>query len=140
VPSLDRVSLDPAESQYEATASYLVATGASPFSYALGTPGTFALFTLATRVFGPYSMFEIRLLVQLMALGLAYDSDEGRAWAASITALMTGEAYATSARTAMRMGPFAGYTENREPMNRVLGMHRDALDAVDKSLAPAPVR
>ena len=47
-----------------------------------------------------------------MALGLAYDSDEGRAWAGALTALMTGHAYATSARTAARMGPFAGYAEN----------------------------
>ena len=51
-----------------------------------------------------------------MAQGLPYDSDEGRAWAAAITALMTGHAYATSARTAARMGPFAGYHENSEPM------------------------
>ena len=48
----------------------------------------------------------------LMALGLPYDSDGGRAWAAAITALMTGHAYATSARTATRMGPFAGFQEN----------------------------
>ncbi|MEA2687278.1 MAG: ribonucleoside-diphosphate reductase alpha chain, partial [Actinomycetota bacterium] len=75
----------------------------------------------------------------LMAIGAAYDSDGGRAWAAAITALMTGEAYATSARTAARMGPFAGYAQNKEPMNRVLGMHRDALDAIDRSLAPSPV-
>src|SRR5438067_12227070 len=46
----------------------------------------------------------------LMAQGLPYDSDAGRAWAGSITALMTGHAYATSARLASRMGPFAGYT------------------------------
>src|SRR5213078_2788442 len=59
----------------------------------------------------------------LMAQGLPYDSDAGRGWAAAITALMTGHAYATSARTAARMGPFAGYTVNREPMNRVLAMH-----------------
>ena len=52
----------------------------------------------------------------LMALGLPYDSDAGRAWAAAITALMTGHAYATSARTAARMGPFAGFAENREHM------------------------
>ena len=45
----------------------------------------------------------------LMAQGLPYDSDEGRAWAAAITALLTGHSYATSARTAARMGPFAGY-------------------------------
>src|SRR5207244_8183863 len=47
----------------------------------------------------------------LMAQGLPYDSGEGRAWAAAITALMTGHAYATSGRTAARMGPFAGYAE-----------------------------
>ncbi len=56
----------------------------------------------------------------LMAQGLPYDSDQGRAWAAAITALMTGHAYATSARTAARMGPFAGYHENVEPMLNVL--------------------
>ena len=65
----------------------------------------------------------------LMAQGLPYDSDEGRAWAAAITALMTGHAYATSARTAARMGPFAGYHENVEPMLDVLRMHRDAVAA-----------
>ena len=72
----------------------------------------------------------------LMAQGLPYDSDEGRAWAAAITALMTGHAYATSARTASRMGPFAGYHENVEPMNRVLQMHRDAVAGIDEELVP----
>jgi ribonucleotide reductase alpha subunit len=75
----------------------------------------------------------------LMALGLAYDSDEGRAWAASITALLTGQAYATSARTAARMGPFAGYTQNREPMSNVLRMHRDEVAGIDRSRAPAEI-
>ncbi|MGA0862579.1 MAG: vitamin B12-dependent ribonucleotide reductase [Ilumatobacteraceae bacterium] len=62
----------------------------------------------------------------LMALGLAYDSDEGRAWAAALTSLMTGHAYATSARTASRMGPFSGFAENETYMLNVLRMHRDA--------------
>jgi ribonucleoside-diphosphate reductase alpha chain len=62
----------------------------------------------------------------LMALGLPYDSVEGRAWAAALTSLMTGHAYATSARTASRMGPFAGFTENERHMLNVLRMHRDA--------------
>ena len=62
----------------------------------------------------------------LMALGFAYDSNEGRTWAAAITSLMTGHSYATSARTAARMGPFAGFADNREHMLNVLGMHRDA--------------
>jgi len=72
----------------------------------------------------------------LMASGLPYDSDEGRAWAAAITALMTGHSYATSARTAGRMGPHAGYHENAEPMNKVLGMHRDAVKQIDATLVP----
>ena len=72
----------------------------------------------------------------LMALGLPYDSDEGRAWAAAITALMTGHAYATSARTATRMGPFAGYAENAEHMLRVLDMHRQEAAKIDEELVP----
>jgi ribonucleoside-diphosphate reductase alpha chain len=62
----------------------------------------------------------------LMALGHAYDSPEGRSWAAALTSLMTGHAYATSAKTAARLGPFEGFDENEEHMLRVLGMHRDA--------------
>ena len=62
----------------------------------------------------------------LMALGMAYDSDGGRAWAAALTSLMTGHAYATSARTASRMGPFSGFAENEKYMLNVLRMHRDA--------------
>ena len=62
----------------------------------------------------------------LMASGMAYDSDEGRALAASISALMTGHAYATSARTAGRMGPHEGFAENAEPMLNVLRKHRAA--------------
>jgi len=62
----------------------------------------------------------------LMASGMAYDSDQGRALAASISALMTGHAYATSARTAGRMGPHEGFAENVEPMLNVLRKHRGA--------------
>ncbi len=72
----------------------------------------------------------------LMAQGLPYDSDQGRAWAGAITALMTGHAYATSARTAARMGPFAGYHENVEPMINVLRMHRDAVASIDEEAVP----
>ena len=67
----------------------------------------------------------------LMALGLPYDSVAGRAWAAAITSLMTGHAYATSARTAARMGPFAGFAANEEHMLRVLRMHRDAAERIE---------
>ncbi len=70
----------------------------------------------------------------LMAQGLPYDSDEGRAQAAAITALMTGHAYATSAKLARRVGPFAGFHKDREAMMKVLRMHREAVDAIDAGL------
>ncbi|MEK7608440.1 MAG: vitamin B12-dependent ribonucleotide reductase [Patescibacteria group bacterium] len=66
----------------------------------------------------------------LMKKGIAYDSEEGRHSAASITALMTGEAYRWSAVIAKEKGPFVGFDVNRKPMLRVLGMHRDALDQI----------
>src|SRR5262249_31020670 len=72
----------------------------------------------------------------LMSEGLPYDSDSGRAWASAITALLTGHSYATSARTAARMGPFTGYLDNREPMLNVLRMHRDAVAHIDEDLVP----
>ena len=70
----------------------------------------------------------------LMAKGLPYDSAEGRAFAASLTAIMTGHSYATSARIAKRVGPFAGYKKDAEGMNRVLRKHRDAVNDIDASL------
>jgi len=72
----------------------------------------------------------------LMAQGLPYDSDEGRAWAAAITALMTGHSYAVSARTAARMGPFAGFHADREAMINVLYMHRAEVARIDEELVP----
>ncbi|MGH9088648.1 MAG: vitamin B12-dependent ribonucleotide reductase [Acidimicrobiales bacterium] len=72
----------------------------------------------------------------LMASGLPYDSDGGRAWAGAITALMTGHAYATSARTAARMGPFAGFHDNAEPMVNVLRMHQAEASKIDEELVP----
>ncbi len=73
----------------------------------------------------------------LMSLGLPYDSDEGRAYAAAITAIMTGHAYATSAAIAQRVGPFAAFHENRDPMLRVVAKHRDNSRKIDTALAPA---
>jgi ribonucleoside-diphosphate reductase alpha chain len=72
----------------------------------------------------------------LMALGLPYDSDAGRAYAAAVTSLMTGHAYEVSARTASRMGPFAGFAENREHVLRVLGQHQEAAARIDEELVP----
>ncbi|HXQ26499.1 MAG TPA: vitamin B12-dependent ribonucleotide reductase [Candidatus Acidoferrales bacterium] len=63
----------------------------------------------------------------LMSLALPYDSDGGRDFCGAITALMTGESYAQSARVAERMGPFGGYPRNRESMLDVIRMHRDSL-------------
>lgn len=70
----------------------------------------------------------------LMAQGLPYDSEEGRAQAAAITALMTGQAYATSAKIAERVGPFAGYHKDSEGMNRILKKHREAVNHIDAAL------
>ncbi len=71
----------------------------------------------------------------LMAQGLPYDSDEGRAQAAAITALMTGHSYAVSAKLARRVGPFAGFHKDREGMLNVLKMHRAEVSKIDASLA-----
>ncbi len=67
----------------------------------------------------------------LMARGLPYDSDEGRAYAAAITALMTGRAYRKSAEVAHRMGPFAGYRPNAAAMIGVIAKHRAAVGNID---------
>ena len=72
----------------------------------------------------------------LMARGLAYDSDAGRAWAGAITALMTGHAYRTSARVSEAMGPFEGYEPNADAMLRVMRKHREAADEIDGDLVP----
>jgi ribonucleoside-diphosphate reductase alpha chain len=63
----------------------------------------------------------------LMSFALPYDSEGGRDFCGAITALMTGESYAQSARIAERMGPFGGYLRNRESMIDVIRMHRDSL-------------
>ncbi|HEY7466397.1 MAG TPA: adenosylcobalamin-dependent ribonucleoside-diphosphate reductase, partial [Dehalococcoidia bacterium] len=70
----------------------------------------------------------------LMTLGLPYDSDAGRAYSAALTAVMTGRAYAQSANIASRVGPFAAYAENREPMLRVIAKHRAAAYDIDRAL------
>ena len=72
-----------------------------------------------------------------MSRGLPYDSDEGRAYAAAVTALMCGQAYATSARIAAHNGPFAGYERNREPFLRVMRKHQSHADGIDADLVPS---
>jgi ribonucleoside-diphosphate reductase alpha chain len=72
----------------------------------------------------------------LMAQGLPYDSDEGRAWAAAITAIMTGHCYATSAKIAKRVGPYEEFALNREAHIRVMDKHRRAAYEIPENLAP----
>lgn len=85
----------------------------------------------------PLGLGYANLGALLMSRGLPYDSDAGRAYAAAITGLMTGEGYAQSARIARdHGGPFAGYERNREPFLRVMRKHRDALRDVSSSLVP----
>ncbi|HVP65808.1 MAG TPA: vitamin B12-dependent ribonucleotide reductase [Anaeromyxobacteraceae bacterium] len=69
----------------------------------------------------------------LMATGHAYDSDGGRATAAAITAIMTGEAYAMSARIAAHTGTFAGYERNRDPFLAVMRKHQAHVEKIDEA-------
>jgi ribonucleoside-diphosphate reductase alpha chain len=69
----------------------------------------------------------------LMRIGVPYDSEEGRAIAGALTAILTGDAYATSAEMAAVLGPFPKYEENRESMLRVMRNHRRAAYNVDQS-------
>ena len=89
-----------------------------------------------TRRFRELGLGYANLGALLMAQGLPYNSEEGRAMAAAITALMTGAAYVTSARTAARMGPFAGFHENAGPMLEVLRMHRREVAKIDEEQVP----
>jgi ribonucleoside-diphosphate reductase alpha chain len=83
-----------------------------------------------SHAFRPLGLGYANLGALLMSMALPYDSDEGRDVAGAITALMCGEAYAQSSRLAERMGPFAGYEVNREPMLEVIRMHRDAMRGI----------
>jgi len=74
----------------------------------------------------PLGLGYANLGALLMAEGLPYDSDEGRAYAGAVTSLMAGRAYAMSSRTAEHLGPFAGYAKNAEPMLGVMRKHRKA--------------
>ncbi len=88
------------------------------------------------RVFRQLGLGYANLGALLMARGLPYDSDGGRAWTGAITALMTGQAYRTSARIAEAMGPFEGYEPNADAMLRVMRKHRAAADEIDGDAVP----
>jgi len=85
----------------------------------------------------PLGLGYANLGALLMSRGLPYDSDEGRAYAGAITAVMTGEAYAQSARIARdHGGPFAGYEKNRDSMLRVMRKHRDSVVEINAKHVP----
>jgi len=85
----------------------------------------------------PLGLGYANLGTLLMLLGIPYDSDEARAWAGALTALLTGEAYTMSAQMAARKGPFEEFYKNREPFLRVIQMHRQAAYGLDPTKAPA---
>jgi ribonucleoside-diphosphate reductase alpha chain len=90
-----------------------------------------------SHAFRPLGLGYANLGALLMSRGLPYDSDGGRDFAGAITAVMTGEAYAQSARIARdHGGPFAGYDINREPFLRVMRKHRDAIKDINQKHVP----
>ncbi|HEY1456663.1 MAG TPA: vitamin B12-dependent ribonucleotide reductase [Candidatus Dormibacteraeota bacterium] len=87
----------------------------------------------------PLGLGYANLGALLMSMGLAYDSDEGRRFAGAITSIMTGRAFAQSARMAQVKGPFSEYAKNREPMLRVMEKHRQAAHQLSTSTESAEV-
>ncbi len=83
-----------------------------------------------SHLFRPLGLGYANLGALIMSLGKPYDSDEGRAFAGAVTALLTSYAYTTSAEIAATRGPFAEYAKNSASMMGVLGMHRDALNHI----------
>jgi ribonucleoside-diphosphate reductase alpha chain len=88
----------------------------------------------------PLGLGYANLGALLMSYGLPYDSDEGRAVAAAITAIMGGEAYKTSAELAALVGAFPGYSKNKESMLEVMNMHRDAVKKIDVVKMPSNLK
>ncbi|HDL19406.1 MAG TPA: vitamin B12-dependent ribonucleotide reductase [Bacteroidetes bacterium] len=83
--------------------------------------------------FRPLGLGYANLGTLLMMKGFPYDSAQGRAYAATLTAIMTGHAYKTSAEIASKTGPFAGFPENRNSMLNVMRMHQAALGNIHKN-------
>lgn len=84
-----------------------------------------------SHLFRPLGLGYANLGALLMYYGLAYDSDRGRALAATLTAIMTGQAYLSSAIIASSIKPFSEFKKNREPMLRVMHQHQDALNHIE---------
>ncbi|GIW91118.1 MAG: vitamin B12-dependent ribonucleotide reductase [Pirellulaceae bacterium] len=86
---------------------------------------------LNSHLFRPLGLGYSNLGSLIMAAGLPYDSAAARGLCGSVTALLTGAAYRTSAELASVVGPFPKFAENREPMLRVMRMHREAVEKID---------
>jgi ribonucleoside-diphosphate reductase alpha chain len=84
-----------------------------------------------SHLYRPLGLGYSNLGSLLMADGLAYDSDAGRGLCGALTAILHGAANRTSAELAGAVGPFEGFAANREPMLKVMQMHRDAVEAID---------
>ncbi len=95
---------------------------------------------LNSRYYRPLGLGYANIGALLMARGIPYDSDEGHAWAGAITSLMTGTAYAWSARIAEERGPFAGFRKNTDSMMRVIAKHRAAAEGLPEGLTPPNLR
>jgi ribonucleoside-diphosphate reductase alpha chain len=93
-----------------------------------------------SHTFRPLGLGYANLGTLLMVQGLPYDSDEARAYAACVTAVMTGEAYALSAEMAASVGPFDAYEANRDSMLGVMRLHREAAQTIDPRVAPRELR
>jgi ribonucleoside-diphosphate reductase alpha chain len=90
-----------------------------------------------SHAFRPLGIGYANLGALLMARGIAYDSEDGRDYAAAITSILSGESYAQSARIAARIGAFEGYAANREPFLRVIDKHRRAAYRINNRPLPA---
>jgi ribonucleoside-diphosphate reductase alpha chain len=90
-----------------------------------------------SHAFRPLGIGYANLGALLMARGVAYDSEDGRHWAAAITSILSGESYAQSSRIAEKLGPFAGYKVNEEPFLRVIDKHRRSAYRLDVRSLPA---
>ncbi len=88
--------------------------------------------------FRPLGLGYANLGALLMSMGIPYDSDKGRDWAAALTAVMTGQAYLTSARIAAdATGPCPGYSLNERSFLEVIAMHRDSVSRIENRRVPA---
>ena len=88
----------------------------------------------------PLGLGYANLGALLMSLGLPYNSDAGRAVAAAITAVMTGETYKASADLSGAVGPFPGFLKNKEPMMEVMRLHQNAVKGIDVEAMPSSLR